>query len=153
RSRMPELVVLYAGLILTTSYAFSTRPPGEGFIPPLAYLCAPFLIWAALRFGLRAATLSLAIFGLICYWHTGHGFVPLSAEGLPDVKSLLHLQFYLLTIIVTTLFSAALHVERADAARATDASRTRHDRVLRASQSLLYDFDPVSGAVVCNRDT
>ena len=153
RSRMPELIVLYLGLILTTSYAFSTRPQGEGFIPPLAYLCAPFLIWAALRFGLRAATLGLAVFGLICYWHTGHGFMPVAAEGVPDVKSLLHLQFYLLTIIVTTLFSAALHVEREEAARETEAWRYRHERVIRASQSLLYDFDPVSGEVVWDGDT
>jgi len=153
RSRLPELVVLYVCLIFATSYAFSTRPEGEGFIPPLAYLCAPFLIWAALRFGLRAATLGLAIFGLICYWHTGHGFGPHGADGLPDVKSLLHLQFYLLTIIVTTLFSAALHVEREEAARETEEWRYRHERVIRASQSLLYDFDPLSGEVVWDGDT
>ena len=65
-----------------THYVFSTRPEGAGFIPPLAYLCAPFLIWAALRFGLRAATLGLAIFGLISYWHTGHGFGPFAIDGL-----------------------------------------------------------------------
>ena len=153
RRRMPELVFLYAGLIAVTAWAFSTRPAGEGFIPPLAYLCAPFLIWAALRFGLRAATLGLAIFGLICYWHTGHGFGPFSIDGVPDIKSLLHLQFYLLTIIITTLFSAALHVEREDAARETEEWRYRHERVIRASQSLLYDFDPVTGEVVWDGDT
>ncbi len=153
RSRLPELVVLYVGLMVTTSYAFATRPQGEGFIPPLAYLCAPFLIWAALRFGLRAATLGLAIFGLICYWHTGHGFSPFPIEGAPNVKSLLHLQFYLLTIIVMTLFSAALHVEREEAGRETEEWRYRHERVIRASQSLLYDFDPISGEVVWDGDT
>ena len=153
RSRIPELLVLYAGLMGTTAYAFGTRPAGEGFIPPLAYLCAPFLIWAALRFGLRAATLGLSLFGLICYWYTGHGFGPFSIDGLPDIKSLLHLQFYLLTIIITTLFSAALHVEREDAARETEEWRYRHERVIRASQSLLYDFDPVTGEIVWDGDT
>ena len=152
RRRMPELTVLYVGLVIATMIAFGTRPAGEGFIPPLAYLCAPFLIWAALRFGLRAATLGLAIFGLICYWHTGHGFVPPS-NGPTDIKPLLHLQFYLLTIIITTLFSAALHVEREDAARETEEWRYRHERVIRASQSLLYDFDPVTGEVVWDGDT
>ena len=151
--RLPELVVLYAGLMATTSYAFSSRPQGEGFIPPLAYLCAPFLIWAALRFGLRAATLGLAIFGLICYWHTGHGLGLFPVEGVPDIKALLHLQFYLLTIIITTLFSAALHVEREEATRETEEWRYRHERVIRASQSLLYDFDPVNGEVVWDGDT
>ena len=153
RSRMPELVMLYAGLMVTTSWAFAERPQGEGFIPPLAYLCAPFLIWAALRFGLRAATLGLAIFGLICYWYTGHGFALIPIEGPASIKALLHLQFYLLTIIIMTLFSAALHVEREEAARETEEWRYRHERVIRASQSLLYDFDPVSGEVVWDGDT
>ena len=152
RSRFPELLVLFSGLIFTTNYIFLTRPQVEGFIPPLAYLCAPFLIWAALRFGLRAATLGLAIFGLISYWHTGHGFGPFSIDGLPDLKSLLHLQGYLATIIVTTLFSAALLVERQEAGRETQAWRYRHERVIRASQSLLYDFDPVGGEVVWDGD-
>ncbi len=153
RSRLPELVVLYAGLMATTAYAFAARPQGEGFIPPLAYLCAPFLIWAALRFGLRAATLGLTIFGLICYWNTGHGFDLFPSGGAPNVKSLLHLQFYLLTIIIMTLFSAALHVEREEAGRETEEWRYRHERVIRASQSLLYDFDPISGEVVWDGDT
>jgi PAS domain S-box-containing protein len=152
RSQFPELLVLFSGLIFTTNYIFVTRPHVEGFIPPLAYLCAPFLIWAALRFGLRAATLGLAIFGLICYWHTGHGFGPYSIDGMPDLKSLLHLQGYLATIIVTTLFSAALLVERQEAGRETEAWRYRHERVIRASQSLLYDFDPVGGGVVWDGD-
>jgi PAS domain S-box-containing protein len=152
RPRVPELLVLFGGLIFTTNYIFVTRPEVEGFIPPLAYLCAPFLIWAALRFGLRAATLGLAIFGLICYWHTGHGFGPYSIDGIPDIKSLLHLQGYLATIIVTTLFSAALLVERQEAGRETEAWRSRHERVIRASQSLLYEFDPIGGEVVWDGD-
>ena len=153
RTRMPELIVLYLGLMFTTAYVFSTRPPGGGFIPPLAYLCAPFLIWAALRFGLRAATVGLAMFGLIAYWQTGHGVGPYAIDGIPDVKALLHLQAFLATIVVTTLFSAALHVEREEATRETEAWRYRHERVIRASQSLLYEFDPRSGEVVWDGDT
>jgi signal transduction histidine kinase/integral membrane sensor domain MASE1 len=152
RTQLPEIIVLFAGLIFTTNYIFVTRPNVEGFIPPLAYLCAPFLIWAALRFGLRAATLGLATFGLIVYWHTGHGFGPHAIDGIPDLKSLLHLQGYLATIIVTTLFSAALLVERQEAGRETEAWRSRHERVIRASQSLLYEFDPVGGEVVWDGD-
>ncbi|HET7731148.1 MAG TPA: ATP-binding protein [Usitatibacter sp.] len=152
RTRMPELVALFAGLVFTTSYVFGARQNLDGLIPPLAYLCAPFLIWAALRFGLRTATLGLAIFGLVCYWHTGQGSGP-TINGLPDVKALLHLQGYLATIVVTTLFSAALLVERQDAERETAAWRYRHERVIRASGSLLYDFDPVAGTIVWDGDT
>ena len=153
RTRLPELIVLFAGLILTTQYVFGTRPQVAGYIPPLAYLCAPFLIWAALRFGLRAATLGLSVFGLICYWHTGQGLGPLTlgASG-PDLRGLLHLQGYLLTVILSTLFFASLLVERQDAARETQEWRYRHERVIRASASLLYDLDPKDGSVLWDGD-
>ncbi len=153
RARLPELLVLYAGLIVTTNYVFGGRPIIPGFVPPLIYLCAPFLIWAALRFGLRAATLGLAIFGLIAYWRTAHGFGPFSIDGIADVRSMLHLQGYLATIIVTTLFSAALLVERQDAERETEDWRNRHEAVIRASGNLLYEYNPADGAVVWDGDT
>ncbi len=153
RPRLPELLVLYAGLIITTNYVFGNRPVVPGFIPPLIYLCAPFLIWAALRFGLRAATLGLAIFGLIAYWKTAHGFGPFSIDGIADVRSMLHLQGYLATIVVTTLFSAALLVERQDAVRETEEWRNRHEAVIRASGNLLYEYNPRDGTVVWDGDT
>jgi PAS domain S-box-containing protein len=151
--RVPEIVVLYVGLVISANYVFGTRPDAMGLIPPLAYLCAPFLIWAALRFGLRAATLGLAIFGLIVYWHTGHGFGPFSIDGVPDLRSLLHLQGYLATVVVTTLFAAALLVERKEAGRETEAWRHRHEAVIRASGNLLYEYDPATGGVLWDGDT
>ena len=152
RTRMPEMIVLFACLVATTHYVFGTRPQIAGYIPPLAYLCAPFLIWAALRFGLRAATLGLSVFGLIVYWHTGQGIGPLTigATGT-DMRGLLHLQGYLLTVILSTLFFASLLVERQDAARETEEWRYRHERVIRASASLLYDLDP-AGEVLWDGD-
>ncbi len=153
RAKLPELLVLYAGLIITTNYVFGSRPSAPGFIPPLIYLCAPFLIWAALRFGMRTTTLSLAVFALICYWQTAHGFGPFSVDGVADVRAMLHLQGYLATIVVTTLFSAALLVEREEAIYETAAWRNRHEAVIRASGNLLYELDPTTGGVLWDGDT
>jgi signal transduction histidine kinase len=153
RSRAGELIALYVGLVFTTHYIFSTSPEASGITPPLLYLCAPFLIWAALRFGLRSATLGLAVFGLMCYWYTAHGWGPFAPAAASGGPLLLHLHAYLATIIVTTLFSATLLVERREAARETEEWRFRHERVIRASQSLLYEFDPASGQVVWDGDT
>jgi PAS domain S-box-containing protein len=152
RTRLPEILALYAGLAFTTYYIFAGRPESAGITPPLLYLCAPFLIWAALRFGLRSSTLGLAMFGLLAYWLTGHGLGPF-AVGAPGDTPLLHLHAYLATIIVTTLFSAALLVERREAERETEEWRFRHERVIRASQSLLYEFDPTSGRIVWDGET
>ena len=151
RTRLPELVVLYGGLMLTAHYVFISRPDVAGIIPPLAYLCAPFLIWAALRFGLREATLGLAIFGLITYWHTSRALGPVSIES--NVLLLLHVQAYLAVIVVTTLFAASLLNERQDAADETEAWRRRHETVIRASGNLLYEMNPVSGSILWDGDT
>jgi signal transduction histidine kinase/CheY-like chemotaxis protein len=153
RVRLPEMLVLFLSLIATTYYVFSMRPQTPGFTPPLIYICAPFFIWAALRFGLRSTTLALSTFGLIVYWQTAHGFGPFSIDGVPDFKSMMHLQGYLATIIVTTLFSAALLVEREDAVRETEQWRGRHEAVIRASGNLLYEFNPNDGTVVWDGDT
>jgi len=153
RVRLPELLALYIALIVTTAYVFGTRPTAPGFTPPLIYVCAPFFIWAALRFGLRATTLALAVFGFIVYWQTAHGFGPFSIDGVPDLRSMLHLQGYIATIIVTSLFAAALLVEREEAVRETEQWRNRHEAVIRASGNLLYEFDPATGAIVWDGDT
>ncbi len=153
RRRMPEIVVLYVGLVVSANYVFSVRAETAGFIPPLAYVCVPFLIWAALSLGLRAATLGLALFGLIVYWHTGHGFGPFSIDSVSDLRSLLLLQGYLATVVVTTLFAASLLVERQEAGRETQAWRRRHEAVIRASGNLLYELDPAEGSVLWDGDT
>lgn len=153
RVRLPELLALYIALIVTTAYVFGARPMAPGFTPPLIYVCAPFFIWAALRFGLRATTLALAVFGFIVYWQTAHGFGPFSIDGIPDLRSMLHLQGYLATIIVTSLFAAALLVEREEAVHETEQWRSRHEAVIRASGNLLYEFNPVDGHLVWDGDT
>jgi signal transduction histidine kinase/ActR/RegA family two-component response regulator len=151
RTRLPELFVLYGGLILTAHYVFVSRPDVAGIIPPLAYLCAPFLIWAALRFGLREATLGLAIFGMVTYWQTSRALGPVSLEG--NVLLLLHVQAYLAVILVTTLFAASLLNERQDAAEETEAWRKRHETVIRASGNLLYELNPATGSILWDGDT
>jgi len=153
KDRTAELVALFAGLILTTHFVFRSTPAISGYVPALAYLCAPFLIWAALRFGLRAATAGLAVFGLLCFWHTANGTGPFAIEGLPQWRSLLHVQGYIATVIVSTLFAAALLAEREAQARSTEAWRLRHQAAIRASGSLLYELDPASGFLLWDGDT
>ncbi len=153
KDRTAELVALFLGLVLTTHVVFRSTSAVSGYVPALAYLCAPFLIWAALRFGLRAATVGLAVFGLLCFWHTAHGTGPFAIEGLPQWRSLLHVQGYIATVIVSTLFAAALLAEREAEARSTQAWRLRHQAAIRASGSLLYELDPANGYLLWDGDT
>ena len=139
--------------MVATHFVFGARPEAIASIPQLSYIATPFLIWAALRFGLRAATLALAIFGLICYWHTAHALGPFAMAGIAEWKWLLHMQGFLATVIVMTLFAAAMLAEREEASRATEAWRRRHEAVIRASGNLLYELDPTSGQLLWDGDT
>ena len=153
KDRTAELVALFAGLVFTTHFVFRATSADSGYVPALAYLCVPFLIWAALRFGLRAATAGLVVFGLLCFWHTAQGTGPFAVAGLPQWRSLLHVQGYIAAVIVSTLFAAALLAEREAEARSTEAWRLRHQAAIRASGSLLYELDPVTGFLLWDGDT
>jgi signal transduction histidine kinase/CheY-like chemotaxis protein len=153
RSRAPELALMYAGLLASTHVVFGVGSETPGYVPGLGYLCAPFFVWAALRFGLRASTVSLAIFSLFCYWHTSLGNGPFILDHSADWRSMLHLQGYLMVIIVTTLLASALVVERRQAAMASDAWQRRYEAVIRASGNLVYDLDPVTGRLRWVGDT
>ena len=153
RGRVAEVIVLYAGLVATTHLIFRAPPQAAVHFAPLAYLCSPFLLWAALRFGLRAATAAILAFALICYWHTAHGLGPFGILGAKDLTSLLYLQGFLATAVVTTLFAAALLAEREDAAQTTEAWRRRYEAAIRASGNLLYELDPASGTILWDGDT
>ena len=151
--RMPEFAALLAGLGFAAHFIFGAAPGALPFAPTLAYGCTPFLIWAALRFGLRAATAGLVVLTLVAYGHTARGLGPYGIEGAVDWEALLHLSAYLATIIVTTLFAAALLAEREAAARETQAWRRRHEAAIRASGNLLYALDPVEGTLLWDGDT
>jgi len=151
RPLLPELVALYIGLASTTYFVFVRQPDTGAIIPALAYLCAPFLIWAALRFGLREATVGLVIFGLITYWFTAPALERIEANA--QMPLLLHVQGYLAVIVITTLFAAALLTERRAAVSETEAWRRRHEAVIRASGNLLYDMNPATGAILWDGDT
>ena len=100
-----ELTFLFLGLFFTGWIVF-----GGGFHSgqknyPLEYLCIPFLIWAAFRFGRRKAATAICALAAVATWGTLHGFGPFSRES--QNTSLLLLQSFMGIMAVTTLALAA----------------------------------------------
>lgn len=60
---------------------------------PLSFLCTPFLIWAALRFGARGATTAVVLLSVIAIWGTYYGYGPFVVDSKND--SFLFLQSFL----------------------------------------------------------
>ena len=77
---------------------------------PLEYLCIPFLIWAAFRFGRRKAATAILVLSVIATWGTMHGFGPFATDS--QNISLLLLQAFIGITALPTLALAAEATER-----------------------------------------
>jgi diguanylate cyclase (GGDEF)-like protein len=109
-AHLVELLVLMGCLVLVSEIVF-----GDSFFPgaknyPLEYLCIPFLIWAAFRFGQREAATATLVLSAFAIWGTLHGFGPF-VQGSKN-ESLLLLQAFMGVVAVMTIGLAALSAER-----------------------------------------
>jgi diguanylate cyclase (GGDEF)-like protein len=105
REQIAELAFLFLGLFSTGWVVFGEPFHSELKNYPLEYLCIPFLIWAAFRFGRRKAATAVCALAVIATWGTLHGFGPFARES--QNTSLLLLQAFMGIIAVTTLVLAA----------------------------------------------
>jgi signal transduction histidine kinase len=90
---------------------------------PLAYLVFPALIWAAVRFGQRGATLAIVLTAGFTVWETTHFVGPFVYSSI--TRSVLTTQLYLTVATLSTLCLAALVSERERFADRLRASRLR----------------------------
>ena len=90
---------------------------------PVAYLVFPTLIWAALRFGERGATLAITIAVGCAVWNTTHNEGPFAVRSI--THSVLATQLYLAVAALSTLFLVAVVTEREAFARRLATSRSR----------------------------
>ena len=118
RKQFTELAFLFLGLILMGSIVFDGRFHSAVKNYALEYLCIPFLIWAAYRFGRRQAATAICVLAAIATWGTLHGFGPFASESRNT--SLLLLQAFMGITAITTLAFAA---EVAEHSRAEEEVR------------------------------
>jgi signal transduction histidine kinase len=92
-------------------------------VRPAAYLVFPGLIWAALRFGRRGATLAVAVAAGFVVYGTTHYVGPFHYDSI--TRSLLSAQLFIAVSALTTLCLAVVASEREQFARRLAASRAR----------------------------
>jgi diguanylate cyclase (GGDEF)-like protein/PAS domain S-box-containing protein len=100
-----ELAFLFPGLFFTAWIVFGGRFHSALKNYPLEYLCIPFLIWTAFRFGRRKAATAICVLAAVATWGTLHGFGPFSRES--QNTSLLLLQAFVGVMAVLSLVLAA----------------------------------------------
>jgi signal transduction histidine kinase len=116
RARLPEAAVLFVAVTVAGELIFRTDRP-------LTYLAFPGLIWAALRFGQRGATLAVAITVWSAAWNTAHYVGPFVFQSAGH--RVVMVQLFIIVAATTTLALAAVVSEREAAARRLKASRAR----------------------------
>jgi diguanylate cyclase (GGDEF)-like protein len=122
-SRTVEAIALAGALVATGGAVFGERFVAETLFHPLEYAVFPFVIWAAIRFGIAGASMTNVLVSSIAFWGTMHGLGPYADGQLED--RLLLLQLFVGVVAATGLLLGALITER-------DASaRRRHAEYLR----------------------
>jgi diguanylate cyclase (GGDEF)-like protein len=105
REQITELAFLFIGLFTIAWSVFGEPFHSELKNYPLEYLCIPFLVWAAYRFGRRKAATALCALAAIATWGTLHAFGPFARESRNT--SLLLLQAFMGIMAITTMALAA----------------------------------------------
>jgi signal transduction histidine kinase len=116
RDRAIEGALMVVAVAAASEIAFRSHEP-------VAYLVFPTLIWAALRFGERGATLAITIAVGFAVWNTTHNEGPFAFRSIPH--SVLATQLYLAVAALSTLFLVAVVTEREAFAKRLATSRSR----------------------------
>src|SRR5205814_2409479 len=106
--RLGECVALFVGLITVSYIVFSAQMVKSTY--QLEYAAFPFLIWAALRFGLRETVSAATMVSGLAIWGAVHDSGPF-ATGTLDQRLIL-LDTFVAVIEVTALLLGAVTAER-----------------------------------------
>jgi PAS domain S-box-containing protein len=111
------------------------------------YLLFPFVIWAALRFGPRGASLATFTVAVVAVWHTSRGGGPFVGDS--EAVTLFAAACYLAAVAVTGLaLAAAVSHERAAAAAATELREEEMRAALDAARMGTWSWTSTDDRVV-----
>jgi PAS domain S-box-containing protein len=139
-SHLMEAGLLVASLAALGVIVFSGRlaNPYDSFA--LLYAPVPFLLWAALRFGLKGTTAALTLSALLAAAAAAQARGPF-ASLVPDQRTL-WIQLYLLVVALPVLFLAVLVRERDESVAKLQEREERYREVVNSQTELICRFLP-----------
>jgi len=131
-----EAASMFVGLATLAYFTFVVSPSNESR-PTLLYLLVPFLLWVALRFGIRGVSNSIVLIAFLAILGAVHGRGPFTGDTA--VNRVLSLQLFLLVAAVSFMVLAAVVEEHKVAAHAlwesAGAVRASEERLRLAQQA------------------
>ena len=138
-----EATWLWVGLA-TFSY-FTFVAPGSQSRPAMLYLLVPFLLWAALRFGITGASSSIVLVAFLAILGAVHRRGPFT--GSIPVNDVLSLQLFLLVAGSSFMVLAAVVEEHKAAEQSVRASENRLRLAQQVARIGAFERDVVTGIV------
>ncbi|HEX6901359.1 MAG TPA: MASE1 domain-containing protein [Thermoanaerobaculia bacterium] len=136
--RSGEAGVLLTGLLVVGIFVFELPRAGPQQSPLLLYLPQPFLLWAAVRFGLSGASLSVLTLSGLAMWGTLQGYGPFTAQD--PIANATSLVLYLNVTCASLLLLAAALEER----QSVEKQRRRVEQEARAQRQELAHLTRVA---------
>jgi two-component system, LuxR family, sensor kinase FixL len=137
RWRYFEACALFLGLLAVSYIVLYDLKAGTDLA--LLFLPLPFLLWAAVRFGVLGASTAISIVSFLAIWSGSHGHGPFSRET-PE-QSALSIEIFLVGVAIPLLFLAALIEERAAGENELRESESRFQIVADAAPVLIWMSD------------
>ena len=110
-ARWLEGAALAAALLAAAGVVFDRQHVESAIAPALFYIPLPFLLWAAVRFGVAGTTSALALLVVATIWGAVHGSGPFVGGSAQDIAR--DVQVFLVSAAVPMLLLAVLLEERA----------------------------------------
>jgi PAS domain S-box-containing protein len=108
---LPEIASLFVLLLTVVLIVFGGWFPGPVKTYPLAYLCLPCLLWAALRFDQRIVTAAIVVMAALAVWGASQDYGPFVRPN-PSVFLLLLISFVGTTSLMTLVVGAVTNERR-----------------------------------------
>ncbi|HYV48574.1 MAG TPA: MASE1 domain-containing protein [Myxococcaceae bacterium] len=114
RQRGPEGVALLIATAVVANLVFGNKEldAGSAFLLTFPYATFPFLLWAAVRLGLRGASLTALTVAVVAVWHTVHHLGPFAATTADVSSQVLSSQAFLAVATLSALMLATVIGER-----------------------------------------
>jgi PAS domain S-box-containing protein len=139
-ARFLEVALLTAGLIGLGLAAFSGRLPAPYDSLVLIYAPVPFILWAALRFGLKGTSALLTLSAILVAAAAARGLGPFHAQ--PPAERIFWIQLYLFVVALPMLFLAAIVRERDESVSKLKESEERYREIVNSQTALICRYLP-----------